>query len=227
MSQIELKDTLNHLNQDEFNTDSDVSIKDKNQIRTKIRNLRQSRKNYKIICIIFSIIIIILSIVIVLLYNTKPQIIYKEKYQKPSLAADNIVIRKHKNDNYHDILLVTRGIQPFQGHLAFPGGFIRYGEDPMNGSLRELKEETDLTGNTIELFTVRGNPERDPRKHVVSIIYLVTVDEDAEPKGGDDAKDAKFYDMKDIFENFQNKMAFDHYEVIKNLVESKFRGIYL
>ena len=151
---------------------------------------------------------------------------YQKKYRIPSLTTDAIVLRKHKDDNYHDILLVTRGNYPYEGKLAFPGGFVDYGEDPEHGCIRELKEETELDGKDIELLTVRGNPKRDPRRHVVSIFYLVNVDPDSQPKGADDAKDAKFYDLKDIIENKKDELAFDHYGVIKELVEKKFSHLY-
>ena len=101
---------------------------------------------------------------------------YQLKYRIPSLTTDAVVIRKHKNDEYHDILLVTRGNFPEEGKLAFPGGFVEYGEDPEFGCLRELQEETELIGKDIELLTVRCNPKRDPRRHVVSIIYTVKVE---------------------------------------------------
>ena len=150
----------------------------------------------------------------------------EEKYKSPSLTTDAIVLRKHKNDSLHDILLVTRGHDPFKDHLAFPGGFVEYGEEPGKGCLRELKEETNLDGKNLELLTVRGEPNRDPRKHVVSIFYVVEVDENSEPKGGDDAKDATFYDLKDIYNNCKNKIAFDHYGVIEELIHKKFKDLY-
>ena len=146
---------------------------------------------------------------------------YQKKYKIPSLTTDAIVLRKHKNDEFHDILLVTRGKEPFAGKLAFPGGFVNYGENPEHGCIRELKEETDLDGLDIELLTVRGDPKRDPRRHVVTIVYIVNVDSDANPKGGDDAKDAKFYNLKDIIQNQKNNMSFDHYSIIEELVEKK------
>ena len=151
---------------------------------------------------------------------------YQLKYRIPSLTTDAVVLRKHKNDDFHDILLVTRGNDPEKGKLAFPGGFVDYGEDPENGCLRELKEETELIGKDVELLTVRGNPKRDPRRHVVSIIYTVNVDPDSQPKGADDAKDAKFYDLKDIIENKKAQMAFDHYGVIEELIEKKYKDLY-
>ena len=151
---------------------------------------------------------------------------YQKKYRIPSLTTDAIVLRKHKSDHYHDILLVTRGHYPEEGKLAFPGGFVEYGEHPENGCMRELKEETELEGKKIELLTVRGDPKRDPRRHIVSIFYVVEVDEDAEPKGGDDAREARFYDFKNILENEKNKIAFDHYGVMVELVEKKFKDLY-
>ena len=150
----------------------------------------------------------------------------KDKYKIPSLTTDSIVLRKHKTDEYHDILLVTRGRPPFEGKLAFPGGFVNYGEDPKKGCLRELKEETELDGKDIELLTVRGDPNRDPRRHVVTIVYIVNVDPDSKPKGGDDAKDAKFYDLKSIIEKEKDNMSFDHYSIIEELVEKKFKDLY-
>ena len=151
---------------------------------------------------------------------------YQKKYRIPSLTTDALVLRKHKNDEFHDILLVTRGNYPEEGKLAFPGGFVEYGEEPEFGCIRELKEETDLDGKDIELLTVRGNPKRDPRRHVVSIFYLVNVHPESEPKGGDDARDAKFYDLKDIIENRKDQIAFDHYGVIEELVQKKFKDLY-
>jgi len=151
---------------------------------------------------------------------------YQKKYKIPSLTTDAIVLRKHKNDDYYDILLVTRGNEPCKDCLAFPGGFVDYGEDPQNGCIRELKEETELDGKDIELLTVRGNPKRDPRRHTVSIFYIVKVDPDAQPRGADDAKDAKFYDLKDIIENQKERIAFDHYGVIEELVQKKFKDLY-
>ena len=147
-------------------------------------------------------------------------------YKTPSLTTDSIVLRKHKNDDFHDILLVTRKNDPFKNCLAFPGGFVEYGEDPIQGCMRELKEETDLDGLDIELLTVRGNPNRDPRKHVVTIIYIVNVKEDAEPKGGDDAKEAKFYPLAEILKTQKDKMSFDHYSIIEELIEKKFKNLY-
>lgn len=142
------------------------------------------------------------------------------KYKYPSLASDALVLRR-KGDKV-DILLIKRGREPFKGKFAFPGGFVDYNEDPIHGCLRELKEETSLIGQKIELFTVKSNPDRDPRSHVVSLMYYVEVDPNAEPKAGDDAAHAQFYDLNEIAKMDKSEFSFDHYEVIQELVSRKF-----
>ena len=72
------------------------------------------------------------------------------------------------------------------GYWGLPGGFVERDEDPLDAVLRELKEETGLIGSNPELLMVMGDPQRDSRKHIVSIVYSVSVAE-GEPKAGDDA----------------------------------------
>lgn len=67
-----------------------------------------------------------------------------------------MVLRKHRNDKFHDILLIRRAHDPWKDHLALPGGFVDYNEDPINGCLRELKEECNLDGLSIE-FVIFDN----------------------------------------------------------------------
>ena len=178
-----------------------------------------------LVIVLISIIVLHVSILLLIFFKGKLPMGQKF-YKTPSLTTDSVVLRKHKNDNYHDILLVTRKNNPYKDHLAFPGGFVEYGEDPEKGCLRELKEETTLDGLDIELLTVRGDPKRDPRKHVVTIVYIVNVSENAQPKGEDDAKEAKFYPLQDIVKNYKEKMAFDHYSVIEELIDKKFKDLY-
>ena len=66
---------------------------------------------------------------------------------------------------------------PFKGCLAFPGGFVDYNEDPEVACLRELEEECGIKGKSVELVTVACNPARDPRKHIISIVYQVKLDD--------------------------------------------------
>lgn len=131
----------------------------------------------------------------------------------PSLTTDAVVFRRKSGVEDVEVLLITRKYDPGKGKHALPGGFVDYNEDPLIGCLRELEEETGLKGINCELLTVTGNPLRDPRGHTVSIVYLVTVSEDAVPKGGDDAETATFYSFAEMLKS-KEKFAFDHYDIL-------------
>tara|TARA_Y100000766_G_scaffold284995_1_gene305791 strand:- start:912 stop:1328 length:417 start_codon:yes stop_codon:yes gene_type:complete len=126
------------------------------------------------------------------------------QWEKPSLAVDAIVINDDK------ILLIRRGKEPWKGMLAFPGGFVEQGEDPEVAVIRELKEECGLDGVVEKLVCVKGDPNRDPRGHVVSIAYLVSAQ--GIPLAGDDAADAAWYDLSEIKE-----LAGDHMSMLENI----------
>ena len=140
-----------------------------------------------------------------------------KKYTGPSLTTDALVLRKHKSDAFHDILLITRKKDPHAGKLAFPGGFVDYNEEPLTGCLRELEEECSLKGKSPELVTVAGDPKRDPRKHIVTICYKVEVGEDDVPKAGDDAAMAKFYPLNELIKQSE-KFSFDHFSIIQKYI---------
>ncbi len=129
------------------------------------------------------------------------------EYQNPALAVDAAV---RCNDT---VLLIQRGNEPWKGSWALPGGFVEYGEDPRDAVLRELEEETGLKGTIIRLLDARGNPERDPRKHIVSIVYLVEAE--GEPIGGDDAADARFWPIDAVL-NGELEIAGDHTEILRD-----------
>ena len=148
-------------------------------------------------------------------------------YYLPSVTTDALVFRDAA-DGYHDILLVTRKHNPFQGHLAFPGGFVDYNEDPMQGCLRELKEECSVDGSNPVLVTVEGDPQRDPRGHVITIAYRINVPADAQVIAADDALHAQFYPLREIVQQI-DRLAFDHAKILKKAIAgmglSEFYGI--
>ena len=104
--------------------------------------------------------------------ETKP--VVEKVYKVPNLTVDALVTKEQGGVDM--LLLITRGRDPFKGHFAFPGGFVDYGEDPKNAVLRELKEECTVDGVEPKLVCVNGDPNRDPRKHIVTIAYHVAVD---------------------------------------------------
>ena len=126
-------------------------------------------------------------------------------YLNPALAVDACV---RKEDS---LLLVQRKFPPSAGSWVLPGGFVDQGERPEVAVLRELIEETGLVGTNPRLLMVMGDPQRDPRKHIVSIVY--EVDATGIPVGGDDAQDARFWPISDILDG-RLVLAGDHGEIV-------------
>ena len=82
--------------------------------------------------------------------------------------------------------------------------------------IRELVEETDVKGCNPVLLTVRGEPGRDPRYHMISIVYLVEVDAEAVPTAQDDAAAADWFDLESVLAT-PGEFAFDHHSILLEL----------
>ena len=98
---------------------------------------------------------------------------YSYKYPHPSVTTDCVIFGF--DGTKLQVLLVERGIDPYKGKWAFPGGFIKMDESCEEGALRELKEETGLTGAYIEQFHTFSDPNRDPRERVITVAYYALV----------------------------------------------------
>jgi 8-oxo-dGTP diphosphatase len=129
------------------------------------------------------------------------------RYKVPRIATDGIVVRDHK------ILLVRRKKQPFRGRWALPGGFVEYGEKTEDAVVREVLEETGLETKVDRLAGVYSDPNRDPRGHVISIVYVLDV-VGGELKAGDDASDLRFFDLKGLPD-----LSFDHGKIIEDVLQ--------
>lgn len=134
---------------------------------------------------------------------------YKYKYPRPALTADCVIFGFDEGDL--KILLIKRGIEPFIGQYALPGGFVREHESTQEAAERELREETNLKGVYIEQLYTFSEPNRDPRGRVVSVAYFALVKlADYHPKGGDDAAEAGWFSVKEM-----PSLAFDHEKIIR------------
>ncbi len=136
-------------------------------------------------------------------------------YKKPSLTVDGIVhIRENDNDK---IVLIKRKNDPFKNHWALPGGFVEYGEKVEDAVIREVLEETNIKTKIKCLLNVYSDPNRDPRGHTVSVVYVLKpIDNiDYNLKGMDDACDAKVFNIKDCI---NLNLAFDHRNIIDDFI---------
>ncbi|MEZ0073159.1 NrtR DNA-binding winged helix domain-containing protein [Planotetraspora sp. GP83] len=136
------------------------------------------------------------------------------------LLAVDLVILTLRESRLH-VLLVERGIEPYKGTHALPGGFLQHAEeDIISAAHRELSEEAALDVETLRLeeLGVYGDPGRDPRGRVVSVAYLAIAPRLPEPTAGTDAADAGWQPADRVLSG-DLELAFDHRRIIADGVE--------
>src|SRR5438552_4475855 len=127
-------------------------------------------------------------------------------YVAPALTVDAVLLKSH------EVLLIRRGREPFQGAWALPGGFVEVGERTEEAVRRELVEETGLKGDIVALLGVYSDPKRDPRGHTVSTAYVLKVSGIIDiAQAGDDADEARWFALDAL-----PPLAFDHDLILRD-----------
>lgn len=115
----------------------------------------------------------------------------KIHYENPNPTATLICVYKNK------LLLVKRAVEPAKGQWGLPGGFIELGETPDEGAIRELKEETNLSGKPFQFLgycshhnTIFGD--------VLLLGIEMKIENWSEMEAGDDAAEARLFNLKDL-----------------------------
>jgi 8-oxo-dGTP diphosphatase len=135
------------------------------------------------------------------------------------LAVDLVILTLR--ESRLQVLLIERGIEPYQGTLALPGGFLSHAEeDLLAAAHRELAEEAGLdTGQLhLEQLGVYGAPGRDPRGRVISVAYLAIAPRLPEPVAGTDAAHASWVPVEQALFG-EARLAFDHGQILADGVE--------
>ena len=110
------------------------------------------------------------------------------------------------------IVLIERKNKPFG--WALPGGFLDYGESLEQAAVREAFEETGLQVSLNRQFKTYSDPERDPRQHTISTVFIATAD--GSPTAGDDASGAGIFTRQNL-----PPLVFDHAQIIADYFTSK------
>jgi 8-oxo-dGTP diphosphatase len=139
------------------------------------------------------------------------------RYARPALAVDCVVFGLDEEDL--KVLLIRRGIEPFAGRWALPGGFVHMDETLDEAARRELQEEAGIERVYLEQLYTFGAIDRDPRERVVSVAYYALALLSAHTvKADTDAREAAWFAVDDL-----PKLAFDH-DVIVDRAIDRLRG---
>jgi len=132
---------------------------------------------------------------------------FKKTYRNPFPTVDAVI------EMGEGIVLVRRKNPPYG--WALPGGFVDYGESLEEAIKREVKEEINLEVETLKQFHTYSAPDRDPRFHTISTVFVVKAK--GELKAGDDAKQVRVFPPDRLPED----IAFDHRKIIKDYLKFK------
>jgi ADP-ribose pyrophosphatase YjhB (NUDIX family) len=125
-----------------------------------------------------------------------------EKYRNPLPTVD-VIIEVSKG-----IVLIKRKNPPYG--WALPGGFVDYGETLEDAAVREAKEETSLTVKLVSVLGAYSDPERDPRHHTISYVFIAR--SRGKAKASDDAIEIGIFDRNSL----PKDLAFDHDKILQD-----------
>ncbi len=132
----------------------------------------------------------------------------------PLLAADVIIELSDRPGR--PIVLIRRKYPP--SGWAIPGGFVDVGETVETAAAREAREETGLEVVLRRLFGVYSQPDRDPRGHTVSVVYVG--EGRGDPEALDDAAGAAVFALNEL----PRELAFDHARILADYARYRETG---
>lgn len=133
---------------------------------------------------------------------------YIYDWPRPMVTVDALVFTFSKGRA--KVLLINRASEPFKGKWALPGGFVDMDEELEDAVVRELAEETGLTGVRLEQMHTFGKCGRDPRGRQITIVFMgIATKGHKKIRAGDDAAKVQWFDI----EKLPADLAFDHNEV--------------
>lgn len=138
----------------------------------------------------------------------------EQRYKNPTPTVDAIIQKDSQ------ILLVKRKKDPFKGYLVLPGGFVNEGERVEDAAKREIKEETSLDIELIDILGVYSEPKRDPRGHIMSTVFIgkISSSDKVDAMARDDAAAIEWLNLEEVD---NTRFGFDHKKIISDYVRWK------
>lgn len=136
----------------------------------------------------------------------------EQRHRNPIPTVDTIIQKVSR------ILLVKRKNEPFKGYFALPGGFVNKGEKVEEAARREVKEETSLDIELVDILGVYSDPDRDPRGHIMSTVFIGKISNNkqkVEALAQNDAAEVGWISLEEID---STNLAFDHKKIITDYI---------
>lgn len=139
-----------------------------------------------------------------------------EQNQQHSIPihTDNVIVPCDSK-----LLFVVRRSEPYIGTIVFPGGKLHPGETVEDAAVRELIEETFIDIQLENILGVYSDPNRDPREHRISTVFIAKryeFSDEIQYEGGDDFAIVKWIDFNDLKgKNF----GFDHRKIFEDYLK--------
>lgn len=129
--------------------------------------------------------------------------------QRPAVTVDVLVFTVM--DDQLMVALIKRGIPPYRGSWAIPGGFVHLDESLEEAARREIEEEAGVTDVFLEQLYTFGSPKRDPRMRVITVAYYALVPSNRITlTAATDAAEASWFPVNKL-----PPLAFDHQDIMQ------------
>src|SRR5437660_7673519 len=139
------------------------------------------------------------------------------KYDRPSVTVDVVMMSLRRRDL--QVVLIKRRSWPYEGMWAIPGRFVNIDESLETAAKRELQEETGVQDVYLEQLYTFGDPGRDPRTRVITVVYFALLDSARlQVRAADDAADVGWFSVYQL-----PSLAFDHEQILHYALE-RLRG---
>jgi 8-oxo-dGTP diphosphatase len=133
----------------------------------------------------------------------------KAELENPLVTVDVLMMSLRQKDL--QTLLIKRRSWPFENMWAIPGGFVNTDESLEEAAKRELQEKTGMQDVYLEQLYTFGNPGRDPRARVITVVYFALLDaERLQVRMAADTADLDWFSVYDL-----PSLAFDHKEIVE------------
>src|SRR2546428_1497369 len=149
--------------------------------------------------------------------ETKAHTYDASKFDRPSVKVDGVMMDLRQRGL--QVLLVKGRSGPYEDIWAIPGGFVNTDESLEAAAKRELQEETGLQDVYLEQLYTFGDPGRDPRTRVITVVYFALLDSARlQVRAASDAADVGWFSVYNLPE-----LAFDHAKILQYALD-RLRG---